>query len=90
MNELSESSGYRNKIMHEIKYTPIGIIHSPFKEPKGTPIQPAGAKDIDGTVEVFPECAEGLKDVEGFSHIILIYHFHLSKKYTVKSKAIYG
>ena len=86
MNELLESSVNRNRIMHEIKYTPIGIIHSPFKEPKGTPIQPAGAEDIDGTVEVFPEYAEGLKDVEGFSHIILIYHFHLSKKSPLKVK----
>ena len=65
--------------MNEIKCKPIGVIHSPFKEPKGTPIQPAGAKGIDGTVEVFPEYAEGLKDIEGFSHLILIYHFHLSK-----------
>ncbi len=72
--------------MDEIKYKPIGVIHSPFKEPEGTPIQPAGAKDINGTVEVFPEYAEGLKDLEGFSHIILIYHFHLSKKSTLKVK----
>ena len=72
--------------MNEIKYKPIGVIHSPFKEPKGTPIQPAGAKDINGTVEVFPEYAGGLKDVEGFSHIILIYHFHLSKRASLKVK----
>jgi tRNA-Thr(GGU) m(6)t(6)A37 methyltransferase TsaA len=72
--------------MNEIKYKPIGVIHSPFKEPQGTPIQPQGAKGIDGTVEVFPEYAEGLKDIEGFSHIILIYHFHLSKKSTLKVK----
>ena len=65
--------------MKEIKFKPIGIIHSPFKEPKGTPIQPASAKGIKGTIEIFPEYAEGLKDIEGFSHIILIYHFHLSK-----------
>jgi tRNA-Thr(GGU) m(6)t(6)A37 methyltransferase TsaA len=65
--------------MDEIKYKPIGIIHSPFKEPKGTPIQPAGAKGTDGIVEIFPEYTEGLKDIEGFSHIILLYHFHLSK-----------
>lgn len=64
--------------MTEIRYKPIGVIHSPFKEPEGTPIQPAGAKGINGTVEIFPEYAEGLKDVEGFSHIILIYHFHIS------------
>ena len=72
--------------MTEIKYKPIGVIHSPFKEPKGTPIQPTGAKGIDGTVEVFPEYAEGLKDVEGFSHIILIYHFHLSKGFPLRAK----
>ena len=72
--------------MHSIEYKPIGVIHSPFKEPKGTPIQPAGAKGIDGMVEVFPEYAEGLEDIEGFSHIILIYHFHLSKKSSLRVK----
>jgi tRNA-Thr(GGU) m(6)t(6)A37 methyltransferase TsaA len=72
--------------MNEIKYKPIGIIHSPFKEPKGTPIQPAGAKGINGIVEIFPEYAEGLKDIGGFSHIILIYHFHLSKGSTLTAK----
>ena len=65
--------------MNEIKYKPIGVVHSLFKQPKGTPIQPAGAKNIDGTIELFPEYAEGLEDLEGFSHIFLIYHFHLSK-----------
>ena len=70
--------------MDEIKYKPIGIIHSSFKEPKGTPIQPTAAKGIDGTVEVFPEYVEGLKDLGGFSHIILIYHFHLSKRASLK------
>ena len=67
--------------MDEIRYKPIGIIHSPFKQPSGTPIQPAGARDVEGTVEVVPEYVEGLKDIEGFSHIFLIYHFHLSKGY---------
>lgn len=72
--------------MNEIKYRPIGIIHSPFKVPKGTPIQPLGAKGIEGTVELFPEYAGGLKDLEGFSHIILIYHFHLSKEAGLKAR----
>jgi len=72
--------------MNEIKYKPIGVVRSPFKEPKGTPIQPVGAKNIDGTVELFPEYAEGLKDLEGFSHIILIYHFHLSKGASLKAR----
>lgn len=66
--------------MDEIKYRPIGVVHSPFKEPKGTPIQPAGAEGVAGTVEVFPEYVEGLTDVDGFSHVILIYHCHLATK----------
>ena len=72
--------------MTEIRYKPIGIIHSPFKEPHGTPIQTASARDIDGTVDIFPEYVEGLKDIKGFSHILLIYLFHLSKGWTLKVK----
>jgi len=68
----------------EIRYKPIGIIHTPFKEPVGTPIQPSAAKGVEGTVIVFPEYVEGLEDLENFSHIILVYHFHLSKGYSLK------
>ena len=63
----------------EIKYKPIGIVHSPFKEPKGVPIQPEVAKGIKGTVEIFPQYEDGLIDIEGFSHIIIVSHFHLAK-----------
>lgn len=72
--------------MKNIVYKPIGIIHSPFIEPGGTPVQPAGAKGIKGTVEIFPEYEKGLKDIEGFFHIILLYHFHLSKTASLVSK----
>lgn len=72
--------------MKKIVYQPIGIIHSPFQNIQGMPIQPTGAKGIAGTIEIYPEFAEGLKDLEGFSHIILIYHFHLSKGYSLKVK----
>ncbi|MBW1716924.1 MAG: tRNA (N6-threonylcarbamoyladenosine(37)-N6)-methyltransferase TrmO [Deltaproteobacteria bacterium] len=72
--------------MNDIRYKPIGVIHSQFRQPKGTPIQPTGAQGIDGRVEVFPEYAQGLKDLEGFSHVILIYHFHLSKGVSLKVK----
>ncbi len=64
----------------EICYNPIGIVHSPFKKPEGTPIQAAAAKGVKGLVEIFPEYVDGLKDLDGFSHIILIYHFHLARK----------
>ena len=72
--------------MEEIVYHPIGIIHSPFKDTKGMPIQPIGATGIEGSVILNKEFTEGLKDLEGFSHIILIYHFHLSKGYSLKVK----
>ncbi|UCG90889.1 MAG: tRNA (N6-threonylcarbamoyladenosine(37)-N6)-methyltransferase TrmO [candidate division WOR-3 bacterium] len=72
--------------MKEIEYKPIGIIHSPFNEPEGAPIQPSAARDIQGTVELFSEYVEGLKDLEGFSHITLIYHLHLSKPYSLHVK----
>jgi len=62
----------------EIIYKPIGWIRSPFESIKGMPIQPGGARDIQGKVEITKEYVAGLKDLEGFSHIILIYHFHLA------------
>jgi tRNA-Thr(GGU) m(6)t(6)A37 methyltransferase TsaA len=72
--------------MEEIICRPIGIIRSPYKETEGTPIQTTGAKGVGGTAEIVPECAEGLRDLEGFSHIILIYHFHLSRGYSLTVK----
>jgi len=59
-----------------IQYTPIGVVHSPFKEPPGTPIQSVAATDIEATIEVYAEYSAGLKDIEGFSHLILLYHLH--------------
>ncbi len=62
--------------MEPVTYDPIGVVRSPFVEQEGTPIQPVGGKDVEGTVELLPEFAEGLRDLEGFSHIILLYHFN--------------
>jgi tRNA (adenine37-N6)-methyltransferase len=59
-----------------IIYAPIGIIHSPHTVPGQTPIQPVYAKGCLGRAEIMPEYSEGLDDLEGFSHVILIYHFH--------------
>ena len=72
--------------MKDITYKPIGIIHSPFKKPQGTPIQSSAGKDIKGTIEIFPDYVDGLKDLEGFSHIILLFHFHLVKKTILQGK----
>jgi len=65
----------------KIQFNPIGIIHSPFKQIVGTPIQTVFSNDGEGAIEIFPRFKEGLKDLEGFSHIIVIYHFHKSKGY---------
>jgi tRNA-Thr(GGU) m(6)t(6)A37 methyltransferase TsaA len=66
-----------------IEYQQIGVIHSPFNEPEGTPIQSTGAVGVTGTVEIFPEFAQGLRDLDGFSHIILLYHFHRSEGFSL-------
>jgi tRNA-Thr(GGU) m(6)t(6)A37 methyltransferase TsaA len=58
----------------------IGIINTPYKEPKGIPIQGKFKRGVTGTVRVFPEYKAGLKDIEGFSHVILVYHFNRSKE----------
>jgi tRNA-Thr(GGU) m(6)t(6)A37 methyltransferase TsaA len=65
---------------------PIGIIHSPFSDPIDMPIQPASALGITGKVVIEPEYQEGLKDLDGFSHIILLYNFHLSSGYKLIAK----
>ena len=62
----------------EIRLKPIGIIHTPYKEPKGMPIQGKFEEGVIGHVELFPEYEDGLKDIEGFSHIVLIYYFDRS------------
>ena len=71
-------------MIQKIIYHPIGIIHTPFKTTEGMPVQASRAKGIKGTIEIMPEYEKGLKDLEGFSHIILLFHFHLSKGYELQ------
>lgn len=58
------------------RLTPIGVIRSERTRAEDTPIQPSFAEGSAGTVEVFPEYAVGLKDIEGFSHLILLFRLH--------------
>ena len=62
--------------MERLTLVPIGVIHSEHHEPKQTPIQPVCAQGSPGRVEVFSQYAEALDDVEGFSHLHLIYWLH--------------
>lgn len=55
---------------------PIGIIHTPFLKIADMPIQPTGAVGVCGHIDLRPDLAAGLRDLTGFSHIILLYQFH--------------
>ena len=72
--------------MKNYNYKPIGIIHSEYKQKEGVPIQGVLSKRSKGWIDIFPEFEEGLKDIDGFSHIFLIYCFHLSKGYSLLTK----
>ena len=83
------TSGHRSIVLNlddhlkQPTFRAIGVIHSPFKDPRGMPIQPQGAKGIRGTIVINPQYSKGLKDIQGFSHIVLLYEFHLSKGYSL-------
>ena len=70
----------------EFIFQPIGIIHTPHKEPSQTPIQPVFSKCLRGTVELFPEYVDGLKDLDGFSHIYLFFYFDRSTQVKMRVK----
>ncbi len=68
----------------ELIYHSIGVIHTPFRNLRGMPIQPAGARGVKGWIEIATPYLQGLKDLASFSHIILLYHFHRSKGYNLE------
>lgn len=63
----------------EILYKPIGFIETQFETIDGVPIQPSGAANTQGIITLCDDYIEGLTDLDGFSHLILLYHFHLVK-----------
>lgn len=71
--------------MNPVKYEPIGIIHSPFTDRIGIPRQAAGAPEITAKIEIFDEYIDGLSDLDGFSHIVVIFHLHLVQKSSLKA-----
>ncbi len=74
--------------MHRVTYQPIGIIHTPFKTREEAPAQGCFARECRGEVELFPEYAAGLQDIAGFSHLILLYHFHQAEGYELLAKPL--
>ena len=70
----------------KIEMESIGTIHTEFKEIEGMPIQPTGAKGIKGTIEIKEEYSDGLKDLEKFSHIEIIYLLHKVEGFMLEVK----
>jgi len=69
--------------MQQVVFKPIGIIHTPFPTPVNMPIQNTGGTRIRATIEVFQHFVDGLMDLAGFSHIILLYHLHLVQEFSL-------
>lgn len=67
------------------KVHPIGIIHSPYTDPQEIPIQ-GRFSEARGEIELFPEYEEGLKDIVGFSHLIILYWFHRAEGHSLLVK----
>lgn len=72
--------------MDNVLVKPIGVIHTPYKTKEGIPIQGGLFPETRAQVEVYPEYSEGLSDLEGFSHIILVYLFDKSPGFDLKVK----
>ena len=68
----------------DISFTIIGTVRSPWKTTVGMPVQPTGAKGIQGRIDIFKEFRPGLLDLAGFSRVILIYQFHESNGYDLR------
>lgn len=66
----------------DVFLTPIGVIHSPYQDPAGMPIQNCGAAGETGMIEIFPAYRDGLCDLDGFERIIILYHFHRTEGWT--------
>jgi len=67
----------------EFAMRPVGVIHSPFTDRSQTPTQSWRSQAV-GQVEVYPEFVKGLKDVEEFSHLYLLFAFHRSTGYSLR------
>ena len=59
-----------------VTYEPVGVVRSPFTSTEGMPLQPIAASEVRGRIEIRPELAPGLRDLDGFSHLHVIAHMH--------------
>jgi len=71
--------------MQSIEYKPIGVIHCPFRDRLDTSKQPDESPEARGEIELYEEYLDGLEDLEGFSHIVVVFHMHLNRGYSLKA-----
>jgi tRNA (Thr-GGU) A37 N-methylase len=74
--------------METVTYTPIGVMRTPYGTIAGMPVQAVGAADVPGTIELDPAYGAGLRDVEGFSHLILRYQLHLIRSQALEVRPL--
>ena len=72
--------------MESVSLCSIGMIRTPFARIEGMPIQPSGAEGLVGKIVLEDSFRPGLRDLEGFSHLILIYHLHRMEGYSLEVK----
>ena len=66
----------RTEPREAICYPPVGVVRSPFTELGGMPLQSVAAREVQGQIEIHPEFAPGLRDLDGFSHLHIVTHLH--------------
>jgi len=74
----------------KICFQPIGMIHSPYRRPEDAPRRPRSFPAAKATVTVFPRYRAGLRDLRGFSHVLLVYCLHLSQGYELVCRPFLG
>lgn len=73
-----------NGKLMDIIFKPVGIIHSPYKTVENMPIQTSASKDVEAVIEIFDQYKEGLSDLEGFSHIYVIFFLNMVREPKLK------
>ena len=68
----------------DYSFKPIGLVHSPFQKSEDIPrektLDPEGFKSVRGTLEIFPEFAAGLEEIDGFTYLYVLFVFHQARE----------
>ena len=76
--------------MPEITLRPIGTVHSPYASPGDAPPQSVLREGVRATIEIYPEYAQGLQNLGEHDHIVVLFHFHLSRGCTLLTRTLWS